>query len=266
MELNTESTSYPAYTRIMEQYTNRILKDDDVILIARNYDGTIAQWFYSHDVMQKYDLEDPDLNFEESAWLLFYKIESECNNLIEALVLDVILELEYQLVGSPKIKDLREELGLTIEELAIKLRIPARTLDRIEKGLEIPPSYVMRSIYVRLVNEVEHNRFKDRIEKLGEENPNDNFMDLLYKDLFGNQNNEDLEAVIAAEMLDDSIDNLGKNKKNNFEDEEEIYITPSKSAIEELYITPSKSAIDKFLANLKNVELKVKKPKLEDND
>ena len=30
-------------------------------------------------------------------------------------------------------------------------------------------------------------------------------------------------------MLDYSIDNLGKN---NFEDEEEIYITPSKSAID----------------------------------
>lgn len=34
-------------------------------------------------------------------------------------------------------------------------------------------------------------------------------------------------------MLDDSIDNLGKN---NFEDvEEEIYITPSKSAIDNFY-------------------------------
>lgn len=226
MELNKESTAYPSYTRLLEQYTNRILKDDDVILIARNYDGTIAEWFYNHDFMQKCDLDDSELDFEDSTWLLFYKIESECNNLTEALVLDVILELEYQLVGSPKIKDLREELGLKVEELAIKLRIPARTLDRIEKGLEIPPSYVMRSIYVRLVNEVEHNRFKDRIEKLGEENPNDNFMDLLYKDLFGNQNNEALEAAIAAKMLDDSIDNIGKNKKDNLKEEEEIYVTP----------------------------------------
>jgi DNA-binding helix-turn-helix protein len=239
MELNKESTAYPSYTRLLEQYTNRILKDDDVILIARNYDGTIAEWFYNHDFMQKCDLDDSELDFEDSTWLLFYKIESECNNLTEALVLDVILELEYQLVGSPKIKDLREELGLKVEELAIKLRIPARTLDRIEKGLEIPPSYVMRSIYVRLVNEVEHNRFKDRIEKLGEENPNDNFMDLLYKDLFGNQNDEALEAVNAAEMLDDSIDNLGKNKKNNFEDKN-------------IYITPSKSEIDKFMKKLKD--------------
>lgn len=239
MELNKESTAYPSYTRLLEQYTNRILKDDDVILIARNYDGTIAEWFYNHDFMQKCDLDDSELDFEDSTWLLFYKIESECNNLTEALVLDVILELEYQLVGSPKIKDLREELGLKVEELAIKLRIPARTLDRIEKGLEIPPSYVMRSIYVRLVNEVEHNRFKDRIEKLGEDNPNDNFMDLLYKDLFGNQNDEALEAVNAAEMLDDSIDNLGKNKKNNFEDKN-------------IYITPSKSEIDKFMKKLKD--------------
>lgn len=246
MELNKESTSYPAYTRLLEQYTNRIIKDDDVILIARNYDGTIAEWFYNHDFMQKCDLDDPDLDYEDSTWILFYKIEAESNNLTEALVLDVLLELEYQLMGSPEIIDLREELGLTIEELAIKLRIPARTLDRIEKGLEIPPNYVMRSIYVRLVNEVEHNRFKDRIEKLGEENPNDNFMDLLYKDLFGNQNNE------ALEVVDDSIDNLGENKKNNFEDEEEIYITPSKLVIEELYITPSKSAIDNFMKKLKD--------------
>lgn len=250
MELNKESTSYPAYTRLLEQYTNRIIKDDDVILIARNYDGTIAEWFYNHDFMQKCDLDDPDLDYEDSTWILFYQIEAQSNNLTEALVLDVLLELECQLMGSPEIIDLREELGLTIEELAIKLRIPARTLDRIEKGLEIPPSYVMRSIYVRLVNEVEHNRFKDRIEKLGEEYPNDNFMDLLYKDLFGNQNNEDSEAV-TAEMPDDSIDNLGKNKKNNFE-EEELYITPSKLAIEELYITPSKSAIEEFMKKLKD--------------
>lgn len=227
MELNKESTSYPAYTRLLEQYTNRILKDDDVILIARNYDGTIAEWFYNHDFMQKCDLDDPDLDYEDSTWILFYRIEAESNNLTEALVLDVLLELEYQLMGSPEIIDLREELGLTIEELAIKLRIPARTLDRIEKGLEIPPSYVMRSIYVRLVNEVEH----------------------IYKDLFGNQNNEDSEAV-TAEMPDDSIDNLGNNKKNNFE--EELYITPSKLAIEELYITPSKSAIEEFMKKLKD--------------
>ena len=39
-------------------------------------------------------------------------------------------------MGSPEIIDLREELGLTLEELAIRLRMPARTLDRIEKGLE----------------------------------------------------------------------------------------------------------------------------------
>lgn len=252
MELNIESTEYPAYTRLLEQYTNCILRDDDVILIARNYDGTIAQWFYNHDVMQNYDSEDPDLNFEDAAWLLFYRIEAECNNLKEALVLDVLLELEYQLMGSPEIIDLREELGLTIEELAIRLRMPARTLDRIEKGLEIPPSYVMRSIYVRLVNEVEHNRFKDRIEKLGEENPNDNFMDLLYKDLFGNQNNEDLEAVIAAEMLDDSIDNLGKN---NFEDEEEIYITPRVG-----------HSYEEAKESIKRIEEMIQKQQLEDND
>jgi DNA-binding helix-turn-helix protein len=235
MELNKESTGYSAYTRLLEQYTNRIIKDDDVILIARNYDGTIAEWFYNHDFMQKCDLDDPDLDYEDSTWILFYQIEAQSNNLTEALVLDVLLELEYQLMGSPEIIDLREELGLTIEELAIKLRMPARTLDRIEKGLEIPPSYVMRSIYVRLVDEVEYNRYKDRIEKLGEENPNDNFMDLLYKDLFGNQNNEALEDV-NAEMLDDSIDNLDKN--NYFEDRN-------------IYITPSKSAIDKFMKKLK---------------
>lgn len=252
MELNIESTAYPAYTRLLEQYTNGIIKDDDVILIVRNYDGTIAQWFYNHDVMQKYDLEDPDLDYEESAWLLFYKIESECNNLTEALVLDVLLELEYQLMGSPEIIDLREELGLTLEELAIRLRMPARTLDRIEKGLEIPPSYVMRSIYVRLVNEVEHNRFKNRIEKLGEENPNDNFMDLLYKDLFGNQNNEDLEAVIAE--IDDSIDNLDKNKKKNFA-EEEIYVTPR---VGHSYEEAKESA--------KRIEEMIQKQQLEDNN
>lgn len=254
MELNIESTAYPAYTRLLEQYTNGIIKDDDVILIVRNYDGTIAQWFYNHDVMQKYDLEDPDLDYEESAWLLFYKIESECNNLTEALVLDVLLELEYQLMGSPEIIDLREELGLTLEELAIRLRMPARTLDRIEKGLEIPPSYVMRSIYVRLVNEVEYNRFKDRIEKLEEENPNYNVMDLLYKDLFGNQNNEALEDVVA-EMLDDSIDNLGKNKKNNFEDEEEIYITPRVG-----------HSYEEAKESIKRIEEMIQKQQLEDNN
>ena len=54
-------------------------------------------------------------------------------------------------------------------------------------------------------------------------------------------------------MLGDSIDNIGKNKKNNFEDEE-IYITPSKSAIDNFY--------KKAFADL---EEKVKN-KLEDND
>ena len=63
--------------------------------------------------------------------------------------------------------------------------------------------------------------------------------------------NEVSEAVIA-EMLDDSIDNIGKKKKNNFE--EEIYITPSKTAIDNFY--------KKAFADL---EEKIQK-KLEDND
>lgn len=128
-------------------------------------------------------------------------------------------------------------------------------MDRIEKGLEIPPSYVMRSIYVRLVDEVEYNRFKGRIEKLGEENSNDNFMNLLYKDLFGNQNNESLKAV-AAEMLDDSIDNLGKNKKNNFEDEdEEIYVTPKVG-----------HSYEDAKESLKRIEEMIQRQQLKDND
>ena len=107
----------------------------------------------------------------------------------------------------------------------------------------------MRSIYVELVDEVEQKRYE-------EENPRNDFLDKLLNGTLNEDNkkdekyNEALESAIAA-MLDDSIDNLGKNKKNNFEDEEEIYITPSKSAI------------DNFLADLKE---KVKKQQLEDND
>lgn len=80
-------------------------------------------------------------------------------------------------------------------------------------------------------------------------------MDLLYKDLFGNQNNEDLEAVIAAEMLDDSIDNLGKNKKNNFEDEEEIYITPRVG-----------HSYEEAKESIKRIEKMIQKQQLEDNN
>ena len=155
-------------------------------------------------------------------------------------------------MGSPKIKDLREELGLSLEDLAINLRIPKMTLYRIENGLEIPPSYFMRSIYVQLIDEVEQKRFE-------EENPRNDFLDKLLNGTLNEDNkkdekyNEALEAV-AAEMLDDSIDNLGKNKKNNFEDEEEIYITPSKLAIDNFY--------KKAFADL---EEKTQK-KLEDND
>ena len=77
-------------------------------------------------------------------------------------------------MGSPNIKDLREELGLSLEDLAIKLRIPKMTLYRIENGLEIPPSYFMRSIYVQLVDEVEQKRYE-------EENPRNDFLDKLLK-------------------------------------------------------------------------------------
>ena len=38
-------------------------------------------------------------------------------------------------MGSPKIKDLREKLGLTLDKLAFELRMPVRTLERIEKRL-----------------------------------------------------------------------------------------------------------------------------------
>lgn len=240
MKLNENSEEYKVYTRLLEDYKDEILADDEIILLLRDAEGHISNWFYNHDTMDKYYLGDPVIKAaSDQNWLLLYLIHSEYNNLTEAMVLDVILELEYRLMGSPNIKDLRKELDLTLGELAIRLRIPKRILFRVENGWEKLPDYVMHSIYVRLVDEVENKRFKDRIEKLGEENPNDNFMDLLYKDLFGNQNDEALEAVNAAEMLDDSIDNLGKNKKNNFEDKN-------------IYITPSKSEIDKFMKKLKD--------------
>lgn len=251
MELNTEISGYQPYIRLMDLYIAGMLKDDDIILFCRNGDGTIADWFFNHDFMQKLDFEDPDIPSEDQAWILLYRIELESNRLIEATVLDVALELEYQLMGSPNIKDLREELGLSLEDLAIKLRIPKMTLYRIENGLEIPPSYFVRSIYVQLVDEVEQKRYE-------EENPRDDFLDKLLNGTLNEDNkkdekyNEASEAVIA-EMLDDSIDNLGKKKKKNFEDEE-------------IYVTPSKSAINKFLANLKNLEVKVKKQQPEDND
>lgn len=230
MELNTESSEYPQYIRLLEQYISGMLKDDDIILLSRNYNGTIAGWFFNHDFMQKLDFENQDIPVEDQEWILLYRIELESNRLIEATVLDVVLGLEYRLMGSPSIKDLREELGLSLEGLAKKLRIPKMTLYRIENGLEIPPNYFMRSIYVELVDEVEQKRYE-------EENPRNDFLDKLLNGTLNEDNkkdekyNEALESVIV-EMLDDSIDNLGKN---NFEDEEEIYITPSKSAIDNFY-------------------------------
>lgn len=237
MELNTEISGYQPYIRLMDLYIAGMLKDDDIILFCRNGNGTIADWFFNHDFMQKLDFEDPDTPIDDQEWILLYRIEHESNRLIEATVLDVALELEYQLMGSPSIKALREELGLSLEDLAIKLRIPKMTLYRIENGLEMPPSYFVRSIYVQLVDEVEQKRYE-------EENPRNDFLDKLLNGTLNEDNkkdekyNEVSEAVIA-EMLDDSIDNLGKNNnKKNFE--------------EELYITPSKSAIDNFMKKLRD--------------
>ena len=48
----------------------------------------------------------------------------------------------------------------------------------------------MRRIYVKLVNEVEQKEFEDRINKLAEDNPNDDFMQLLIKDLFRDDNKD----------------------------------------------------------------------------
>lgn len=219
VELNTESSEYPKYIRLMEQYTSGMLKDDDIILFLRNGDGAIADWFFNHEYMQKLDFNDSDIPFEEQTWRLSYLIWHESDLLIEAEVLDVILELEYQLMGSPSIKELREKLDLTLDELGIKLRMPKITLYRIENGVEVPPNYFLHQIYVKLIEEIKQKQYE-------EENPGYDLDQLLNDTPNGNQNNEALETV------DDSIDNLGKN---NFEDEDEIYITPSKSAINNFY-------------------------------
>lgn len=233
MKLNENSEEYKVYTRLLEDYKDEILADDEIILLLRDAEGHISNWFYNHDTMDKYYLGDPVIKAaSDQNWLLLYLIHSEYNNLTEAMVLDVILELEYRLMGSPNIKDLRKELDLTLGELAIKLRIPKRILFRVEKGWEKLPDYVMHSIYVKLIDEVENKRFEKQIEELEEESPGSDFMDL-FKDK-DEKYNEALEAAIA-EMLDESIDNIGKNKKDNLEDEEEIYITPSKSAIDKFY-------------------------------
>ena len=190
MELNKKSKEYKLYDRLLYSYKNDIVQDDDIILLVRSADGIILNWFFNHDVMEEYYVGDSENNLEYQNWILLYLVESKCNNLTKAIVLDTLLELEYRLMGSPKIKDLREKLGITLDKLAFELRMPVRTLERIEKGLEMLPNYIMRRIYVKLVNEVEQKEFEDRINKLGEENPNDDFMQLLIKDLFRDDNKD----------------------------------------------------------------------------
>ena len=79
MELNTEISGYQPYIRLMDLYIAGMLKDDDIILFCRNGDGTIADWFFNHDFMQKLDFEDPDMPIEDQAWILLYRIELESN-------------------------------------------------------------------------------------------------------------------------------------------------------------------------------------------
>jgi DNA-binding helix-turn-helix protein len=190
MELNKKSKEYKLYDRLLYSYKNDIVQDDDIILLFRSADGIILNWFFNRDIMEEYYVGDSENNLEYQNWILLYLVESKYNNLTEAIVLDTLLELEYRLMGSPKIKELREKLGLTLNKLAFELRMPARTLERIEKGLEMPPNYIMRRIYVKLVNEVEQKEFEDRINKLAEDNPNDDFMQLLIKDLFRDDNKD----------------------------------------------------------------------------
>lgn len=252
MKLNENSEEYKVYTRLLEDYEDEVLADDEIILLLRSPEGDILNWFYNHDTMDRDYLGDPVIKAaSDQNWLLLYLIHSEYNNLTEAMVLDVILELEYRLMGSPNIKDLRKELDLTLSELAIKLRIPKRTLFRVENGWEKLPDYAMHSIYINLIDEVVQKQFE-------EENSEDDFLDKLLNGTLNEDDKKDekyneVSEALTAEILDDSIDNLGKNKKNNFEDEE-IYITPSKTAINNFY--------KKAFADL---EEKIQK-KLEDND
>lgn len=177
MELNKESKEYEVYIRLLEDYKDEVVEDDEIILLWRSYDGEIINWFYNHDVMDNYYLGDPVVKASsDQNWILLYLLLSEHNDLTEAMVIDVILELEYRLIGSPNIKDLREELDLTLGELAIELRIPKRTLFRVERGWEKLPDYVMRSIYIKLLDEVEHKRSERLIEELEEENSDNDFM------------------------------------------------------------------------------------------
>ena len=158
MELNTRSIEYKPCCRLLEEYKDGIVQDDEIILVYRSNEGIILNWFYSHDIMEDYDPTIVNNTVEEQGWILQYIIGKELDSLTEAMVLDVIWELEYRLMGSPNIKDLREELDLTLGDLAIKLRIPKRTLFRIERGWENLPDYVMRSIYIKLLDEVEYKR------------------------------------------------------------------------------------------------------------
>ena len=186
MELNENCHEYSVYQTLLDKYLTGEVENDEIILLYRDKDGTITDWYYNHDIMKEFNLFDEDI---DTKWIFVYQAIG--HTFKEAIVLDTLLELEYRLMGSPKIKNLREKLGFTLDKLAFELRMPVRTLERIEKGLEMPPNYIMRRIYVKLVNEVKQKEYEDRINKLGEENPNDDFLQLLIKDLFREENNED---------------------------------------------------------------------------
>lgn len=185
MELNSNCHEYSVYQTLLEKYLTGEVEDDEIILLYKDEDGTIKDWYYNHEYMRDFNISDPNIDIK---WILLYNMIG--HTFKEAIVLDTLLALEYRLMGSPKIKELREKLGLTLNKLAFELRMPVRTLERIEKGLEMPPNYIMRRIYVKLVNEVEQKEFEDRINKLAEDNPNDDFMQLLIKDLFRDDNKD----------------------------------------------------------------------------
>lgn len=65
---------------------------------------------------------------------------------------------------------------------------------------------------------------------------------------------EELQSLIG-EMLDNIIDNIGKNKKDNTEDEEEMYITPRVG-----------HSYEEAKESIKRIEEMIQKQQLEDND
>ena len=149
MDTEYKDLAFEFLQELHEEMLDGLLNEGTEVQALINEEGAVIDWYYNDDMMinlldsDEADIEENDFNKRAGMKAQYLKDKPSLKSFI---LRDLFFYIEMWILGNPTIKELRESVGLTRQQLANILLIPYATLEKWESEVRQPPTYVRRMI------------------------------------------------------------------------------------------------------------------------